>query len=286
MRKKSLTGLLLSAPSMLLIIMIMVIPLFYTVYCSLFNLDYLQFGGFVGLKNYKRILTNSNIWHSLMTTMIISIPAMIVSLMCGTLLALWADRQTGSFSYLIQLVGLVPWVISMVVGTLLWKWIFDTEMGLFNYFVTTLGFKPVLLFSTPLMAIVTTVFVFAWRTIGYSMVMVLAGLKGLPFELIEAARVDGASNRQIFWKIKLPLIKTPALISSIVLTMSNFNNNTVPMVLTGGGPGNATNVITLEIFRLGFTYYQFGNASALSFITLIINILIIIVYMKAVKYSI
>jgi len=118
------------------------------------------------------------------------------------------------------------------------------------------------------------------------MVMILGGLKGLPYELIEAARVDGATSRQIFWRVKLPLIKTPALISSIVLTMSNFNNNTVPMVLTGGGPGNATNVITLETYRLGFAYYQFGNASALSFITLIINILMVIFYMRVVKYEI
>lgn len=286
MKKKSLTGLLLSSPSMLLIIMIMIVPLFYTIYCSLFNLDYLQFGSFVGFKNYRRILSDPDMWHSLMTTMIITIPAMLISLVCGTLLALWADRQTGSFAYLIQLVGLIPWVTSMVVGALLWKWIFDSDMGLFNYFITSLGFQPVLLFSTASKAIATTIFVFAWRTIGYSMVMILGGLKGLPYELIEAARVDGANSRQIFWRVKLPLIKTPALISSIVLTMSNFNNNTVPMVLTGGGPGNATNVITLETYRLGFAYYQFGNASALSCITLIINILMVIFYMKVVKYEI
>jgi ABC-type sugar transport system permease subunit len=118
------------------------------------------------------------------------------------------------------------------------------------------------------------------------MVMILGGLKGLSGELIEAARVDGASSQQIFWRIKLPLIKTPALVSSIVLTMSNFNNNTVPMVLTGGGPGDATNVITLETYRLGFSYFQFGNASALSFIALLINAAIVVFYMKVVKYEI
>lgn len=264
----------------------MVIPLFYTVYCSLFNLDYLQFGGFVGLKNYQKILSSTVVWKSLLTTMMITIPSMILSLVAGTLLALWADRQTGSFAYLIQLVGLIPWVTSMVVAALLWKWIFDSEMGVFNYLMTTMGLNTVSFFATPFMSICTTIFVFSWRTIGYSMVMILGGLKGLSGELIEAARVDGASSQQIFWRIKLPLIKTPALVSSIVLTMSNFNNNTVPMVLTGGGPGDATNVITLETYRLGFSYFQFGNASALSFIALLINAAIVVFYMKVVKYEI
>lgn len=284
--KKSKIGLLLSAPSMLLILIIMVVPLFYTIYCSLYSLDYLQFGDFAGFDNYSKILADPDIWRSLGTTMIISMPAMIISLVCGTLLALWADRQNGPFAYMIQMVGLIPWVTSMVVGALLWKWIFDSDMGLFNYLITTIGFNPINMFSTAFMAITTTIFVFAWRTIGYSMVMILGGLKGLPIELIEAARVDGANSKQIFWKVKLPLIKTPALVSSIVLTISNFNNNTVPMVLTGGGPGDATNVITLENYRLGFSFFQFGEASALSFITLVINILIVIFYMKVVKYEI
>lgn len=284
--KKSNVGLLLSAPSMALIIMTMVVPLFYTIYCSLYSLDYLQFGDFVGFENYVKILTNSDIWKALLTTFIISIPAMIVSLVGGTLLALWADRKTGTYAYLIQLIGLVPWVTSMVVGALLWKWIFDSDMGLFNYLITSMGFNSINLYSTPKLAIATTIFVFAWRTVGYSMVMILGGLKGLPFELIEAARVDGANMNQIFWRIKMPLIKTPALISSIVLTMSNFNNNTVPLVLTGGGPGDATNVITLENYRMGFSFFKFGDASALSFVTLVINMIIVIFYIKAVKYEI
>ena len=273
-------------PAMLLIFFIMIFPLFYTIYCSVQSLDYMQFGGFVGWKNYIKIFSDSKFWPSIRVTMLISLSATAVSLVVGALLAIWVDSDRCRYGYAIQLTGLVPWVTSMVVAALLWKWVFDGETGLMNYLLSRLGLRPISFFSSAVSAIITTVFVMAWRTIGYSMVMVLAGLKGLPHELIEAAAVDGASANQTFWRIKLPMIKTPALISAIVLTMSNFNNNTIPMVLTSGGPADATNVITLILYRTGFSYFQFGKASALAFVVFVINIILVIIYIKAVKYEI
>lgn len=273
-------------PAMILIFVIMIFPLFYTVYCSVQSLDYMQFGGFVGLKNYAKIFADPKFWPSIQVTLTISLAAVAVSLVLGTLLAIWVDSEFCRFGYAVQLTGLIPWVTSMVVAALLWKWVFDGESGLLNYFLSTLGMRPVNFFSSGPAAVATTVFVIAWRTIGYSMVMILAGLKGLSHELIEAASVDGASSNQIFWRIKLPMIKTPALISTIVLTMSNFNNNTIPMVLTSGGPADATNVITLNLYRMGFSYFQFGKASALAFVVFAINLILVTIYIKAVKYEI
>ena len=108
----------------------------------------------------------------------------------------------------------------------------------------------------------------------------------MPQDYIESAQIDGASNSQVFWRIKLPLIKTPLLLSAIVITMSNFNNNTVPMVLTGGGPGGATSVLTFKMYQLGFEYFKFGRASALSVLILVINMILVVLYVKAVKYEI
>ena len=107
-----------------------------------------------------------------------------------------------------------------------------------HWFVLTisygvLGIAPVAIFENKAASLVTLIVVMAWRTIGYSMVMILAGLKGVDKGLLEAARVDGANTWQALMRIKLPLIKTPMLLSTIVLTMSNFNNNTVPLILTG-----------------------------------------------------
>lgn len=286
MKSQNRLGPLLVAPAMLFIIALLIWPLFYTVYCSFFKLDYLRFGGYVGLDNYARILSDKAVYNSFVVTFIVTLCSTGISMILGLALALWIDKRSGLMAFGIQLVGLLPWVISMMVGTMLWRWLLNGDTSLFNYLLSLMGIEPMMLFNRKTEAVITLIAVMAWRTIGYSMVMILAGLKGVPDALVEAAHVDGANNRQVLTKIRLPLIKTPMLISAIVLTMSNFNNNTVPMVLTSGGPSNATNVITLYLYKLSFGYYKFGTASALSTILFAVNVIMIILYIRMVKYDI
>lgn len=279
-------GLFLTLPGMILIGMILVVPLFCTVYSGLFQLDHLQNGGFVGLQNYLTLVRDPAIWASFGITAVVTLASAGISMLLGLVFALWIDQRTGAVAYLIQLIGLLPWVISMMVGTVLWRWILNGDTGLFNYLLRCLGMEPVAIFENKTASIITLIAVMAWRTIGYSMVMILAGLKGVDKGLLEAARVDGADAFQVLTRIKLPLIKTPVLLSSIVLTMSNFNNNTVPLILTGGGPGTATNVIALELYRMGFTYYKFGLASALSVLVFLVNIVFVMLYVRMIKYDV
>ncbi len=286
MKHQKSMGPLLVAPAMLLILALLIWPLFYTVYCSFFKLDYLNFGGFVGLKNYQTILSDKSVYASFGVTFLVTLCSTGISMVLGLILALWIDKRSGLMAFSIELIGLLPWVISMMVGTMLWRWILNGDTSLFNYFLSLLGLEPVQLFSKKNLAVVTLIAVMAWRTVGYSMVMTLAGLKGVPEELVEAAHVDGANDLAVLIKIRLPLIKTPMLISAIVLTMSNFNNNTVPMVLTSGGPSGATNVITLYLYKLSFDYYKFGTASALSTILFAVNAIMIVLYIRMVKYDI
>jgi len=204
----------------------------------------------------------------------------------GMLMALWIDSQKGMFSYFLQILGLIPWVTSMVVAGLLWRWIFDGDLGLLNWFFLRIGLNKLNILGNPFFASVALIFVVSWRTLGYSMIMLLAGLKGIPKQFEEAARVDGASSFNILWRIKIPMIKVPLLISIIILSLSNFNNVTVPMTLTGGGPAGATNVITLEMYRQGFLYYNFGIASTLSFIVFVLNVIMVVFYMKMVNWNV
>ena len=271
---------------MALIFFIMVIPLFYALYCSFFNLDFLVKGKFLGPGNYLYLLKDQEITGSFIRTTVITISAAFISLVCGLTLALWIDRHTGPFAWGIEMIGLVPWVLSMVVGALLWRWLFTADLGLFDLFFAKLSGHPAHVLSSVRSSQVLLVFVLAWRTIGYSMIMILAGLKGLSLDLIEAARIDGAGSWQILLRIKLPLIKTPMLVSSIVLTLSNFTNNTVPLVLTAGGPGSATNVITLHLYKMSFQYFQFGRSSALAALVFVVTLLIVILYTKVVDYEI
>lgn len=174
----------------------------------------------------------------------------------------------------------------MVVAGLLWKWLFNGDLGLFNLFLGVFDIDPIYVIQNKNSAIIALIFVLVWRLVGYAMIMILAGLKGLDTSLLEAAKVDGASALQSLFYIKLPLIKTSLLLSTIVLTVSNFTNNTIPKVLTNGGPNNATNVITLLQYNLGFRYYDFGTSAALSVLIMLITSLIIVVYIKVSNYKI
>ena len=273
-------------PAMIILIMFLVIPLGYTIYYSFFKLDYMVKTDFVGFQHYIDLFQNKTVLQSFGTTLLITFSATVISMVAGLVLALWIDRRSGLFAYSIELIGLVPWVISMVVAGLLWTWLFNTDLGLFNVILKAFGLKPVSVLMTRTPAIIALIFVMAWRTIGYAMILILAGLKGIDKSLIEAAKVDGANSIQTLFRIKLPLIKTPMLLSTIVLTVSNFTNNTIPKVLTSGGPSNATNVITLHQYNLSFRYYHFGESAALSVLIMIVTTLIIICYMKVSKYKI
>ena len=284
-KHKNLSGFYI-APAMAVLILCLILPLFYTIYCSLFKLDYLVNGGFVGMKNYVTLLTDRKVQDSLLLTLGITLISTLLSVLLGLAMALWIDCKTGFFAYLIEMLGLVPWVISMVVAGLLWRWLFHGDLGLFNMILRMLGLNPVYVVQNKIPAIIALIFVMVWRLVGYAMIMILAGLKGLDGGLIEAAKVDGASPFQLLIYIKLPLIKSSVLLSTIVLTISNFTNNTVPKVLTGGGPSNATNVITLYQYNLGFQYYKFGTSAALSVLIMLITSLIIVLYIKVSNYRI
>ena len=284
-KHKNLSGFYI-APAMAVLILCLILPLFYTIYCSLFKLDYLVKGGFIGIKNYVTLLTDRKVQDSLLLTLGITLISTLLSVLLGLAMALWIDRKTGFFAYLIEMLGLVPWVISMVVAGLLWRWLFHGDLGLFNMILRMLGLNPVYVVQNKIPAIIALIFVMVWRLVGYAMIMILAGLKGLDGGLIEAAKVDGASPFQLLIYIKLPLIKSSVLLSTIVLTISNFTNNTVPKVLTGGGPSNATNVITLYQYNLGFQYYKFGTSAALSVLIMLITSLIIVLYIKVSNYRI
>lgn len=279
------SGGLYVCPAMFLLIALLIVPLGYTIYCAFYQYKYMVKGAFVGLDNFVYCLTNPKILNSFLTTAIVTFASTAISIVGGLLLALWIDKRGGLFAYLIEMVGLIPWVISMVVAGLLWRWLFNSDLGLFNMVLKLFGLSPVAVIQNRTSAIIALIFVMSWRTIGYAMVMLLAGLKGIDETLLEAAKTDGATSWQSLIHIKLPLIKSQLLLATIVLTVSNFTNNTVPKVLTGGGPVDATNVITLEQYNLSFIYYEFGRSSALSVLIMAVTVIIIACYIKVAKYK-
>lgn len=284
--RKNYLGPLLVLPGFIFIFMLLIFPVFYGMYFSLLDIRYLKVSGFAGFDNFAYVLGESQVIQAIVRSLLVSIAAAFITIVASFLIASWADARTGVYSYSIQLMSLIPWVTSMVVGALLWKWIFASELGLYNYVRDLLGLAKAPTLDKASSALSSLVFVMSWRTIGYAMVMILAGLKTVPVELIESSKIDGARAWQRVLYVIIPTIRTPLLVATIVVTLSNMNNATVPMVLTGGGPANATNVVALELYRMGFMYNDYGGASALFLIVFLLNVLLIYLYVRMMKWDI
>jgi len=284
-RSDKLFPYVLMTPSLVIIFLVLILPLFFAVYCSVFNAKAMSFDKFVGLDNFIKVLTNDIYRRSLYKTFLISGASLVISLVLGIAFALWTHKYGGFIAFFIQMLVLIPWVTSQVVGAMLWKWLLNEDVGLINYVIGKLGGSRLHFFSNETVAMGMLIFVIAWRTIGYAMVNVLAGLKGIPQAVEEAAIIDGSNRWQKLIYIRLPMVRTPILISTIVIALSNINNLIVPLALTGGGPGTATSVITIQIYRLGFTNLQFGLSSALSLILFAVTIILSIGYVRVMKYD-
>lgn len=244
----------------------------------------MNFTKYVGFDNYK-ILFEPDTLRSIGLSFYISFVSLGIALVVGVLLALWINASRGSFAYVLEIIILVPWVTSQVVGAMLWKWLLKDDTGLMNYVLNVLGIDSIRFLSDKSIVIYSLISVITWRVIGYVMVQMVAGLKAIPKEYEEAAMIDGANKWQLFWKVRLPQLKTPMAISAIIVALSNLNNVTVPMTLTGGGPGKATTVIAILAYRESFSYYHFGESSALSIALCLVNFILTVMYVKAVKYE-
>lgn len=280
-----MTPYLLAFPAAFLVIAFLVVPVGYAFYVSLYRCDYLNFTRFLGLGNYLAVLGDASILKTIALTAWVSFVGLLFALVFGVSIALWIHNAKKKLAYFLQIISLIPWVTSMIVSALLWRWMLQDDLGLVNFLLSNTSIGAINFLSNRTIAICSLIFVMTWRVIAYVMVQVLAGLKSIPIDFEEAATIDGASRWQLFWRIKVPLLKTPLAISSIIIALSNINNVTVPLTLTGGGPGTATTVMAMEVYKQSFTYYHFGESSALSILMCAVNFLLIILYVKAVKYD-
>ncbi|PYG87128.1 carbohydrate ABC transporter membrane protein 1 (CUT1 family) [Ruminiclostridium sufflavum DSM 19573] len=283
---KRLLPYLLMSPTLIFVVFFLIVPLGFAFYCSLYRADYMQFSKFLGLGNYIDVLADTEILKSIGRTFYVSGISLVVSLIAGVALALCINALSKKLAYVVQIIVLIPWVTSMIVAAMLWKWIFQDETGLLNYAISKIGLSKIGFLTDKDIAIYTLIFVLTWRVIGYVMVQVLAGLKSIPQEYEEASKIDGANKWKTFWFVRFPLLKTPITISAIIVGLSNINNLNVPLTLLAGGPGTSTMMVAIDIYRMSFTSYHFGESSALSIVLCLINFLLAVIYIKAVKYEI
>lgn len=233
------------------------------------NLDY------VGLNNYKRLLQDPTFITATKNTLIFlifQVPIMIVlSIFFSTLLNQKALKLKGLFRTLIFL----PSITSLVAYSVIFKYLFSND-GIVNKILMGLSVidNPILWLSHPFWAKVLIIIAITWRWSGYNMIFFLSALQNISPEIYEAARIDGASSIQQFFRITVPMLKPVILFTSVTSTIGTLQLFDEPMNITGGGPGNATTTISQYIYNLSFKYTpDFGYAAAVSYAVVILVVL-------------
>ncbi len=280
MRRES--GIKFVLPALSVIGLVAIFPVFYVFYLSLhkkvltFNIS-----AFTGFDNYTYLLTDSRFWNALKNTAYFTGVSVSLELLLGLSIAVLLNRAFKGKGFM-RAVVLIPWTIPTVVSAKMWEWIYNTDFGILNYM---LGTKINWLGNTS-WAIHAAIFMDVWKTTPFVALILIAGLQVIPKDLYSAARVDGAGSWYIFGKITLPLLMPAILIVLIFRTLDAFRVFDAVYVLTGGGPANTTETLSIYAYKVLFQLLQFGYGSTLSVIVFLCVGLISIFYVKLLSTSV
>lgn len=277
-------------PSLAIIILIAFVPILYTFWLSLHSLNLkspLATSNFIGLSNYILLLKDFRMWRALWQTLCFTVTSVSCELVFGLILALILN-MTFKLRGICRALILIPWAIPTVVSALLWTWIFNDQYGVFNDVLNKIGIIKVYKswLGVPSLAFFSIIIAEVWKTTPFVALMLLAGLQMIPKDLYEAARIDGASKLRQFQFITLPLLKPIILVALLFRTLDAFRVFDLIYVMTAGGPGNSTEVLSLYTYKTLFSYLDFGYGCALSFVTFAIAGLISIFYILLLRSEI
>lgn len=257
------------------------------IYGGWFSLQRIEYGapaGLAGLANYARLFDDPELARTLGRTLIHTSGSVAGATALALALSLWIHRLGPKIAFLVQMIVIVPWIISAIVAALLFRWVFVNDIGLAGAALRSFGVSDFQPLNSSAGAMTLLIVVSVWKRIGYAMLVILAGLKGIPEDYEEAAAIDGASALQTFRHIVLPLLKTPLLLVAIVLTLSNVNTVETPLVTTGGGPADATRILAIDVFERAFTNFDLGSATALAILMFVGNILLVLAYVRIARW--
>jgi len=278
-------GLLYIVPAFALLGLVLFSPVFYGFWFSLFRIQYGAPTDFIGLDNFVRLLDDPTLGGTVRRSAVFAASAVFLTVTISLALAVWIHKLGERRGFIVQMIVIVPWIISTVVATLLFRWVFVNDIGLALSLARWAGLGEIRILNDPTSAMALLIAVSVWKRIGYAVIILLAGLKSIPDDYEEAARIDGATGWQIFRRITLPLLKTPLLLVTIVLTLSNLNTVETPLVLTGGGPGDATRILPMDVFDRAFVTYDLGSATALALVMFLGNILLVLAYVRLARWK-
>jgi ABC-type sugar transport system permease subunit len=283
-RQEARLAWLLVLPALAIIVLIALVPLLWALWES-FHLHDLRMPWrgqpWVGLANYREALTEARFWQAVGHTAFFTIASVTLELVFGLLLALILHRSYRGRGTL-RAAALVPWVMPTVVAALVWRFLFESPSGMVNTLAVDLGLleQPFVWFIHATAAWVPLIFADVWKTTPFVALLLLAGLQNIDAALYEAARIDGAGPWRQFIHVTLPLLRPALLVALIFRTLDAVRVFDLVYVLTGGGPGTATEPLALYTFHVLFQRLRFGYGAALSVIIFLFTFTFALVYIR------
>jgi multiple sugar transport system permease protein len=276
----------LMAPTLIILFAIGIYPFLYSLYIAGHNVilskPYIP-RFFVGLYQYQALVQDPEFWAALRKTLVFTLEAVFVEFWLGLGLALLFQRHLHGMS-IMRVFILIPMILPPLVAALIWRYMFYPGAGLVTYYIggitKALGMGELPFLSDPTLAFQTLVFVDVWEWTPFMFLMLSAGLASIPRQPYEAAEIDGAGSWRVFWTITMPLLRPAILIAVIIRTMDAFRTYELIVIMTRGGPGNATTTMNVFLTKTGLEFFDASKAAALSLIMMMIIIVMSFVFIR------
>lgn len=278
MKSPRAESLWLTAPAALLLAAVTAVPMGYVVWLSLQSRTPFRPPAFAGLDNYLRLALDARFWNALGNTAYFTAASVALELALGLAVAL-AVARAGRMRSLVYGAILVPWAIPTVVSARMWEWMYNPEIGVLNYL---LGARVNWL-GDPVWALHAAIAMDVWKSTPFVALLLLAGLQGIPRDLYRAAAVDGASAWAAFLRLTLPLLAPVILVAAVFRTIDALRVFDAIYVLTGGGPANGTETLSIYAYKVLFQALDFGYGSALAVAVLAITAVATFAYARLLR---
>jgi multiple sugar transport system permease protein len=268
-------------PTSVLMLLVFGLPLLFSAWLSLeaWSPDQTLFGGtYAGTDNYQDLLTDPQFTSSLMLTLEYTAAVVAAELAAGLGIALLLNIDLPWIG-LFRTMLIVPMMITPVVAAFCWKLLLDPDHGVVNYFIG----QHIVWLGRPDTALLSVSVVNVWQNAPYVAILLLAGLRSLPHEPIEAARIDGASRLQIFWHITVPLLRPYLLVALLLRLIFEFRSFDNVYVMTSGGPANATMTLSMYTYLASFVRFDLSLAAASSWMMLLISLILCVCFIAVVR---
>lgn len=259
-----------------------VYPIFFAIDYSLWETNIFTKENFVWLENYITLINNNDFWAALYNSLYFTFVGGAITFVFGLVLALMLRKGSKGNSFY-RTVILIPWVTNEIAFSMMWLWILNPQLSPLYYWFDELGIPLTNLLNNPDFALITLTVINGLRAVGFALVMLLAAFSTIPRDIEEAAEVDGCNGMKKIWHIYLPMIRPVIVIVIIVLTISYFNIIGIVLLMTGGGPLKSTELLSVMLYKEGFSYFNIAIASTLTTIILFINLIFAWFYSLSIK---